>query len=901
MKRCALLMILAAFLLAAPAAAQDVAYEKYELENGMTVILHEDHSLPAVCVNIWYHVGAKDEREGLSGFAHLFEHLMFMGTERVPGGDFDEIMEAGGGWNNASTGHDRTNYFSYGPSGLLPTLLWLDADRMEDLGRSMTQEKLDKQRDVVRNEKREGEEMRPYGVAEFEVNRLMYPRTHPYHYDVVGTHEDLAAASLQDVKDFFAQYYVPNNASLVVAGDFDPAEAKPLIQKYFGTIPRGPDPLRAASKPARLAEAKRVVYADDVQAARTYLVYHSPARFGPGDAEMDLAAEVLSTGDAGRLYDRLVREERLATDVAVFQGSLELGSLFYVMITARQGASLDRIEEIADEVIERFREEGPTEEELERHKATYEFAQLNGLQSLVRKANMLNTYDRYFGEPNSFRRDLDRYRKASVEEVRRVVRETLDPKARLVMRVVPESEGAYLAARDERPGMGAAKIFRTEEPETFTLSNGIRVKHWRRAELPLVRVSALFRAGSAHVDGDRPGLAFLTADMLDEGAGDRDAVAFTEALELLGASIDTETDREYALVDLSVLKRNFRSALDLYADALRRPRFDEEEWERVLSIHIEKLLQQKDNPGAVAWRVGQRAFFGGDHPYGPPLQGTEETVSSLTVDDLREAHRRLFAPGNAELYTAGDLTREEAERELERAFGAWENPAGFRPAEAIEYTPPANGAPRVLFIQKEGAPQTVIRFFMPAPRYADPDRESFRLLDTILGGSFTSRLNRNLREEHGYTYGAGSRFLMEPSTGYLIAYSTVQADATGAAIGEFLKEFERMRGGDITAEEALKARETNRMDAIQSFQGLGGLIRTAEIRDLNGLPFSSVGEDLDRIARVGEDELNALAPRSVPLDRALLVLVGDRETVLGQLSGLGLPAPEETDADGDPL
>ncbi|MBK8269543.1 MAG: insulinase family protein [Planctomycetes bacterium] len=483
----------------APANGQDVKYEKYRLDNGMTVILHEDHSLPVATINLWYYVGGKDESPGRSGFAHLFEHLMFMGTRRVPGNKFDAMMEAGGGWNNASTSWDRTNYYSFGPASLLPTLLWLDADRLEDLGREMTQEKLDKQREVVRNERRQTSEMQPYGRAELKVCELMYPIGHPYHIEVIGTHEDLQAASVQDVKDFFRTFYVPNNMSLVVAGDFDPAETKPLIEKLFGTLPRDADPKHAQADPVKLSDVKRATYTDRVQFSRLSFVYHSPAEFQPGDAEMDLTGRILGEGKSSRLYKRLVYDDKIATDVSAYQSSGLLGSLFNVHVTAKQGVSLDQIEEVTDEVLKEYLEKGPTDEELERQKASIEYEKLSGLQSLLTKADALNKYNFYFGEPNGFKRDLDRYRRETTTSVAKAAREILTPGARLIMRVLSESDagkpsessGVVLAGRDEEPGASPEKAFEPQAPTVFKLSNGIEVRHWERSELPLVQVSLM--------------------------------------------------------------------------------------------------------------------------------------------------------------------------------------------------------------------------------------------------------------------------------------------------------------------------------------------------------------------------------------------------------------------------
>ena len=501
-------MACAAWLIAArPLPAQDVKYEKYQLPNGLTVILHEDHRLPVATINLWYYVGSKDEVPGRSGFAHLFEHLMFMGTERVPGGEFDKLMEAGGGWNNATTSEDRTNYFSYGPANQLKTLLWLDADRLQDLGRKMDQEKLDKQREVVRNERRQSYETRPYGPAELRIPELMFPPGHPYHIPVIGTHQDLVAATVDDVKDFFAKYYVPCNASLVVAGDFQPAEIKPVVAELFGTLPRGSEPIHRDAPPVKLDRVVRSTLSDAVQFAKIYLVYHSPAAYQPGDAEMDLVAATLGDGLTSRLYQALVYENPLASEVTAHQESMLLGSLFSIEATAKPGVELDRLEQAIDEVLTAYRQSGPTPQELERHKAGIEYATINQLQSVTAKADALNQYQFFFGEPNSFRRDLERYRRATVEDVKAWAQKVLTPDARLVLRVLPELEPVKPDPRDQRPQADSQPAFTPPMPQQFALSNGIPVYFFPRSELPLVELRAVFDSGSVDDPADKAGLS----------------------------------------------------------------------------------------------------------------------------------------------------------------------------------------------------------------------------------------------------------------------------------------------------------------------------------------------------------------------------------------------------------
>lgn len=900
------------------AKAQNLSFERYQLSNGMTVILHEDHSLPVATINTWFYVGSKDEEPGRSGFAHLFEHLMFMGTRRVPGNAFDVIMERGGGWNNASTSEDRTNYFSFGPSSLLPTLLWLDADRLEDLGKEMTQEKLDKQREVVRNERRQTSEMQPYGRADLKIGELMYPPNHPYHHTVIGSHEDLEAATLQDVKDFFARYYVPNNACLVIAGDFDPKEIKPLVGQLFGTMPRGGEPPHFKADPVKLNEIRRVTYTDNVQFPRLTYVYHSPANFAEGDAEMDLAAGVLGDGKSSRLYKKLVYDEKLATDVSANQYSSFLGSLFQVEVTARPDASQERIEELTDEVLSAFVKDGPTKDELERQKTAHEFSTVSQLESLLRRADQLNEYQFYLGTPDGLKLDLARYRMPSPTDVRDWAKKVLTPTGRLIMWVLPEKSATQIVqARDKQPAATEEKPFTPQAPEHFR-AGGMEVNFWRRPELPLVHVSVMLRGGAAEDAPDQSGRTYLAANMLDEGAGNLDALQFADSLDQLGARMSVSAGQEFVTLNLTGLKKNFDESLSLFADAIWRPSMSEKEWDRVKRLHIEGLKQAEDRATVVAARVGLRAFFGDENPYGRPQDGSVDSVAKLTLKDVRARCLELVTPSRATFYVAGDLTREEVEKSLGKAFAAWTpgcqlsaNGAdwkgdelslpknSFKPATTLGVTESAGRKMRVVIVDKPDAVQTVIRFFMPGPKYTTPDRVRLEMLNTILGGSFTSRLNQNLREDKGYTYGARSSFNMAPAIGYFSAGADVQAEHTGAALKEFYAEFKRLRGGDVSAEETEKARESNRMEVVQSFQGLSGLVATAELLDQNGLPFSTLGDDLAKMSQIKADDLNSIASSAIPLDQALLVLVGNRKLIESQIGDLDLPTPEQLTARGE--
>lgn len=914
--RSALTALVCVCAMVAPAFAQKVAYEKYTLPNGLTVILHEDHALPRVTINLWYYVGAKEEPARRSGFAHLFEHLMFMGTNRVPGSGFDDRMEAGGGANNASTSLDRTNYFSWGPSELLPTLLYLDADRMEDLGRFMTQEKLDLQRDVVRNEIRQNVENTPYGRADDSPERVMFPPSHPYYKGVYGTHEDLEAATVNDVRDFFANFYVPNNCSLVVAGDFDPAKLKPLINDLFGTIPAGPKPNRrdpAEYPMPTLGKVARTTMFDQVEQPRVSVMYHSPAQFADGDAEMDLIASMLAGGKSSRLYKRLVLEDKLAVDVAAFQASATLSSLFHIQVYAIPGVDLAKVETAVDEEIEKLRSSGPTSDELAQYQSQTELAFLSRLNSLAMKADAMNQYQYAFNEPDSFKRDLDRYRNATVAGVREWAKKILTPDSRGIVQVLPLSaEGREPSARDTAPSNDQTPMFELAKPEEFTLSNGVPVKLWSRTDLPMASMLLTFHAGGHKANGaitplDKAGTASLLADMLEEGTGDMDGVAFAQAIESAGASFGAGAEQESFTVSLTGIRRNLDRALGLAAGAIRSPRMNAEDFARVKGLHLEELAQQDANPQAVSARVASRAFFGNANPYAVSAAGTPESVGTLTLDDLKTLHAGLFAPANATIYVAGDLSRADAQAMLEKAFAGWSND---RASAALKPTPipdtPSPASPRIVVVHRPEAVQTVIRYIMPGPRASDPSRVTLEALNTILGGSFTSRLNRNLREEKGFTYGARSGFRMEATTGSFSASSSVKAEVTGEALIEFYKEFDRLRSGDISDEETGKGTRSLRSDTIESLASLSSVVSQAASLDSVGLSFTGLTADLEEMGKLTTADLNAAAKAAVPLDQSILVLVGDRAIIAAGLekvakSGRNLPKVEEVDNWGQPM
>ncbi|MBC8066516.1 MAG: insulinase family protein [Chlorobia bacterium] len=882
--------ILLFVLVTALAQPQSVKVEKYKLANGMTVILHEDHSQPIVAVNIWYKVGSKDEAERRSGFAHLFEHLMFMGTKRVPNGQFDVLMEKYGGSNNASTWEDKTNYYESGPSSLLPTLLWLEADRLEGLALDMDLKKLDLQREVVKNERREGVENAPYGKANDAINGLMFPKGHPYHTTVIGSMEDLNAAAVQDVKDFFNTYYVPNNASLVIAGDFNPKEIKPLVSKLFGTLPRGNDIVRKAVPPLTLGGIKRTTMVDTVQVPKTIMVWHSPAAFKPGDIEMRLAGSVLSGGYTSRLYQSLVVQKQLATDVAAYQNPMLLGSTFTVDATAREGVALDKLEKAIDETLAKFRAEGPTKAELDRQLAQVSFQAVNGLQSLQQRADKINEFEFYFGNPNSFAKEQQLFKAVTPASLKAVAAKALNPNRRLILRVIPQGDPPKSNQRETQPTVGASKPFAFPLPTEFKLANGIPVYYWQKSDLPLTTLALRFDQGASFDAAGSSGLSELTADMLDEGAGPRDAEAFSNALDQLGAQLSIGASQEGTTVSLTSLSEKFEPSLALMADAVLRPKLGASDWDRIKSLHLEGLATEDDDPSTLATKTVNREFFGRSHPYSRSVSGTKETVTKLKLADIKARYATIANPSEAAIYASGSLSVEKFKALLGKQFGGWK--AKGRSIASKHYPEVVADRQRLVIVDKPGAVQTVIKILMPSETFSSPNRYALTELGVVMGGTFTSRINRNLREEKGYTYGAGLQFAFSKPANYIVASTSVRADVTGASLKELLGELARVKTGDLTDEEASKARNTIRANFIDGIGTRQGLVGIAISYRENGIPFSQIGQELDRFAKVELAQLNELAKTGIPFDRAVIVLVGDREQIVKQLEGLGLPEPE---------
>ncbi|HYK42920.1 MAG TPA: pitrilysin family protein [Thermoanaerobaculia bacterium] len=894
---------------AASAATPKIEFEKYTLPNGLQVILHVDRKLPIVNVNQWFHVGSKNEKTGRTGFAHLFEHMMFQGSKNT--GDYFVTAEQAGanlqeGGVNGTTNNDRTNYFATVPSGNLERILWLESDRLATLADALTKEKLDNQRDVVKNERRQGLENTPYGRWFKLTTENLHPASHPYSWTVIGSHEDLTAASPEDVKDFFRTYYTPNNLSLVIAGDFDPAEAKRLVEKYFGGIPAGPPLDRPRLWIPTLSGEKIVEATDRVPQERVYMTWPAPQFFGNGDAELDLVSLILTDGLASRLSKVLVYDKQLCSSVNSFSNNAEISGFFTVIATARPEASLSEIERIVTDEIARLAKTGPTAVELGRAKAKYEFGFVSGLERIGGfggKADVLNKYNTYLGDPASFQEDIVRHRRATVESIRAAADRWLNTRNRLLVRFHPEKSGRASQTaldRSKAPDVGADRPFRAPEVQSAKLSNGMEVFVVERRDLPKVAVTLATRAGSAAAAPGKDGVAYLTARIARLGTKTRKALAIEDSLGDLGTGLDANASREDARLELEVLKRNLDPAVEILADVARNATFPADEFEREKKRHLDALSQQAKNAGAIAGRVRAMLAFGADHPYGRPVQGLPSTVAGLTRDDLAAFHAARWKPGSSVLVFSGDITLAEARALAERTFGGWSG--GAAPAVDIPAPSPAPTAGRIYLVDRQDAAQTVVTQFLPAPARSTEDYSALSLADAVWGGGgFSTRLNLNLRQDKGYSYGVFSNLGLFRRGGYWYSSGGVQTNKTKESVVEFDKELKGLAGArPISEAEFAAARATRVRGYAQGFEALSRI--NGRIADLwsEEIPMTELQREYDEAAKATLAQATAAAQKYAKTDRAGILLVGDRAKIESGVKELKLGEIVVLDAEGKP-
>jgi zinc protease len=885
----ALALAAALALAGAPPAYADelpkIQIEKYELPNGLDVILHENHSTPIVSVNVWYRVGSHYEKPGRTGFAHLFEHMMFQGSAHHDK-DYFEPLEKVGAFVNGSTTEDRTNYLEDVPSNYLDMALWLEADRMGFLLPAMTQEKLDNQRDVVKNERRQGLDNQPYAKADEILLPMLYPTDHPYSWTVIGSMEDLSAASLEDVSEFFRTYYTPNNASLVVAGDFDPATTKALIDKYFTSIPAGPPVTRPGTWIPTLDGVKRATTQDNVNLPRVYMAWHSAPWYKPGDAEMDLLSSILVGGKMSRLYKSLVYEKQIAQDVSAFQSSMEMGSYFRIQATAREGHTLDEIEKAIDEEITKLLEKGVTSDELANAKTVYEARFIRGMEEVggfAGLADQMNGYNTMLGRPDAFQWDADRYLNATAKDLLAHARSTLTLDRRVILRVEPLGELSATTeeplARATSPLPGPEPIFTAPEIQRARLDNGLELLVVEKHTLPIVQAKLLLKSGWAADPAGKPGTAALTADLLDEGTKKMSALEIAESAKSIGAALQTDSEYDGSSVGLNIIKKNLSQGMELMRSVLLEPTFPAEELERLRQIYLGRIVQEEKQPFASAFKTFQRELYGADHPYAQPFTGSgvESSIKSITREDLLAYYRANYYPNAASLIMVGDITLSEAREIAEKTFGKWEQ--GTVADHEIP-TPPALESTKIVIVDKPGAAQSTITVGQLGLRRNDPTFETFEVMNNALGGQFVSRINMNLREDKGYSYGTFGMAMATRGVGPYLVFAPVQTQSTKESIAEIVKELRDVVGSRPLTDEEVAISKSNLIQGYpQTFTRVGRIAEEVAAMVMNGMPDDKLSAYPQKIKAVDGAAATRAARDILRPEALLIVVVGDREKI----------------------
>jgi zinc protease len=904
-------MRLFALLLAAVVGvcAQDVPkieFEKYTLPNGLQVILHVDRKLPMVHVNSWYHVGSKNEKVGRTGFAHLFEHMMFEGSKDANDKYFKFIGQAGAnlfeGGVNGTTSTDRTNYFATVPSANLEYTLWIESDRLATLTDVLTKAKLDTERDIVKNERRQGLENQPYGRAFTLLYQNLYPSGHPYSHDVIGSHEDLTAASVDDVTEFFKTYYTPNNLSLAITGDFEIAEAKRLIEKYYGPIPPGPALDRPRHWVPALEGAKVIEVNDRVPQERTYIAWPTPAVFDAGDGALDLVSMILSSGLSSRLTQALVYDQKLCTNVNSFQNSEEISGFFAIIATARPGVSLAQVEQVIGDQISRLAREGPSAEELTRAKTKWEFGFISGLERIGGfggQADLLNQYNTYFGDPNLFAKDLERHRNVTGAEIQQTVAHWLDTPNRVTVRFHPEASKRPEVSsldRSKPPALGADRPFRAPEVKTAKLENGLQIFVVERRDLPKVDVTLATRAGSGHDPQGKGGLASLTSLVMRRGTKTKKAIEIDASLGDLGTAMTGGATRETAFEGVEVLRRNLPAALAILADVALNSTFPDQEVDNEKKKRLDAIAQSMNNPNAIANLLAPALAYGLNHPYGRPGQGSASTVAKLTAEDMARFHADYWKPGSSALIFAGDITLADAVTLARQNFGAWSG--GAAPDFAVPPPQPV-GPGKVFMVNRPDAAQTVVYEILPGPPRSESDYYALSLGDTVWGGSASARLGSNIREEKGYSYGVFSSTTPHVKYGTWTASGGVQTNKTKEAVVEFQKELKFIAGEKPVSEKELtEARNQRVRGYAQKFESLDRVAGQVQELWTLGLPMTELQTEPDQLQKVSREAVNAAAEKYATPSKSTLLLVGDLAKIEAGIRELKIGEVVVVDAEG---
>jgi len=901
-----------------------IAYEKYELENGLDVVLHVDDSDPIAAVAIMYHVGSNREKPGKTGFAHLFEHMLFQESENIPQDMYFAKIQDAGGTLNGGTWTDGTIYYEVVPKNALEMVMWMESDRMGYFVNTITPAAFSNQQNVVTNEKRQRVDNNAYGHRAYVIGKAIYPEGHPYNWQTIGVVEDINNATVPDVKEFYKEFYGPNNATLVIAGDINPEEIKPLIEKYFGEIKEHGDPEPLEPMPATLTETKKLYHEDNFAKASMLTMVWPVVEEGNKDAyALQYLSSLLSDGKKAPLYKVLVKEKNYTSRASAYNYLKELAGEFYVNVVANPGIGLTDVEDAVFEAFKKFEDEGFTDRDVERVKAQLETSFYNGITSLEDKAFSLAINNSFTGDPGYLVKDLAALKAVTKDDILRVYNKYIKDKHYVATSFVPKGEldmiveGSVkadvveenvedlkrveqIADEDIEIQKTPSKFDRSVEPEKgpmpevnlpeiwdTELANGIKVYGVIHDELPLVQYELILRGGHLLDSMDKPGVANLVANLMNEGTKNKTPEELEEEIDFLGASIRVYSGRESMVIAGNCLARNFEKTIDLVEEILLEPRWDEEEFELAKTRIINGIKRSKADANTIASQTFSKLLYGEDHIYGIPTVGTVESVESITIDDLKAYYEANFSPSVASFEIVGAVSPTRVKRALLDLESTWEAKDVVIPEYEL---PEPLDESKVYFVDMPGAKQSALRVGNLSMRRNDPDYYPATVMNYKLGGVFGSHINMMLREEKGYTYGARSGFSGTKVTGPFQVSTSVVTDATLESL-EIIRDLTDSYKNGITEEELEFTKNAILKSNTRHFETMDNVLNMLWMIDYYGKPVDYVSRNENIVRNMTLEEHKELANKYLHPDKMIYLVVGDAATQLDQLKELGYGEP----------
>lgn len=896
----------------------NIPYKKYKLDNGLTVIVHEDHSDPLVHVDVTYHVGSAREELGKSGFAHFFEHMMFQGSENVADEEHFKIISEAGGTLNGTTNSDRTNYFETVPVNQLEKMLWLESDRMGFLLDAVTQEKFEVQRETVKNERGQRVDNRPYGRLGERMAQAMYPDGHPYSWPVIGFMDDLNRVNVNDLKAFFLKWYGPNNATLTIGGDINANEILSLVTKYFAPIPKGPEIPKVEKKAVTLNADRYISMEDKVHLPLLAMSFPTTYARSEDEAPLDILAEILGGGNNSLLYKNLVKTQ-LAVQASANHPCQELSCSIsiYALPNPTSGKTLADMEKIVRDSFTEFEKRGVTQDDLDKVKAKIESGAIFGLQSVSGKVSQLAASETFTGNPNSTKAEIARYNSVTKADVMRVFNQYIKGKSSVIMSVVPEGQTQLIAAPDnftpKKHDFGGPSTTSADDlvarraVDTFDRSvqpvaganpavdvpalwqtktdNGIKILGTQSSETPTTAVFIKIPGGFYNEQTSKVGLSSMTASLMSESTQNYTTEEMSNALEKLGSQVSIYADKTHTNVYVSTLTKNLDATLKLVEEKLFRPAFNADDFERNKKQIIQNIQHSMKDAGYLASNTYSKLLYG-DNIAGLPSSGTLNSIEAITLDDVETFYKANFKPQGAQVIIVSDLSEAAVEPKVKSALANWQ---GKGQSFDVDFTEPNVQTNVIYLVDKPGAPQSQIRIGK-RDMVEDITGEFFKanLMNFALGGTFNSRINLNLREDKGYTYGARSRFWGDKTSGGFTASAAVRADSTAASITEFTNELNNYAQNGVTDEELMFMRKAiNQKDALKYETPNAKLGFLAQILEFNLEP-NFVKERNKIVSTISKEEINALAKKHLNAKDMIYLVVGDAKTLRPELEKLGM-------------